>query len=329
MSSGRNNSEAFFITGALGCIGAWTVRNLVRQGAPVTVFDLGREMHRLRLIMTSAELEQVVFVHGDITDLDAVEAAMRTSGATRVIHLAALQVPFCRADPSLGARVNVVGTVNVLEAARRTGAGRVVYASSVAVFGSNEEDPDASVDNNAPMAPGNLYGVYKQANEGTARIYWQDWGVSSIGLRPHTLYGPGRDQGMTSSPTKAMVAAAAGLPYHIPYGGRGGMQYADDIANIFIRTAMVDFSGAAVFNVRGSVVDMSEIVAAIEDAVPEQRGTITYDPKPLPLPADLDDSRLRELLGDLPNTSLAQGVQSTIEIFRAALADGRLTTERL
>ncbi|MBK8047927.1 MAG: NAD(P)-dependent oxidoreductase [Anaerolineales bacterium] len=329
MLNKRVNGEPFFITGALGCIGAWTVRNLVRQGARVTVFDLGRDVHRLRLIMTPAELEQVAFVHGDITDLDSVETALRTSGAMRVIHLAALQVPFCRADPSLGARVNVVGTVNVLEAARRIGASRVVYASSVAVFGSSEEDPDASVADHAPLVPGNLYGVYKQANEGTARIYWQDWGVCSIGLRPHTLYGPGRDQGLTSSPTKAMLAAAAGLPYHIPYGGRGGMQYADDIANIFIRSALVDFSGAAVFNVRGSVVDMAEIVAAIEHAVPEQRGTITYDPKPLPLPADLDDSRLRVLIGDLPNTSLADGVQSTIELFRAALADGRLTTERL
>ena len=233
--------ESFFVTGALGCIGAWTVRNLVQAGTPVTVFDLGRDRRRLELILTPEELAQIRFLQGDITDLDALQRALLESGATHVIHLAALQVPFCRADPSLGARVNVVGTVNVFEAARRAGIGRVVYASSVAVFGASDEYPEQLLAEDAPLAPNNLYGVYKQANEGTARIYWQDNGVSSIGLRPHTLYGPGRDQGMTSGPTKAMLAAAAGQPYHIPYGGRLDMQYADDIARIFIGCARVPF----------------------------------------------------------------------------------------
>ena len=85
-----------------------------------------------------------------------------------MIHLAALQVPFCRADPSLGARVNVVGTVNVLEAAARRELGRVVYASSVAAY-------DALDDHDAAPAmqgvPSTLYGVYKRANEGTAHVY--------------------------------------------------------------------------------------------------------------------------------------------------------------
>jgi UDP-glucuronate 4-epimerase len=319
-----NQPEHFFLTGALGCIGAWTVRNLVRAGTPVTIFDLGRDVHRLRLILGEEELARVNLVQGDISDLAAVEGAVKASGATHVIHLAALQVPFCRADPSLGARVNVVGTVNVFEAAQRCGLARVVYASSVAVFGMSEEYPEERVDEDAPLAPRTHYGVYKQANEGTARIYWQDNGLSSIGLRPHTLYGPGRDQGMTSGPTKAMLAAAAGQPYHIPYGGRSGMQFADDIARILIAAARVPFAGAEVFNVRGSVADMADVVAAIETVVPSARGAITYDPKPLALPASLDDSRLRTLLGHMPDTPLVDGVRTTIDIFREALADGRL-----
>jgi nucleoside-diphosphate-sugar epimerase len=317
--------EHFFLTGALGCIGAWTVRNLVQAEIPVTIFDLGRDVHRLRLILGEEELARVNLVQGDISDLAEVEGAVKASGATHVIHLAALQVPFCRADPSLGARVNVVGTVNVFEAAQRCGLGRVVYASSVAVFGMSEEYPEERVDEDAPLAPRTHYGVYKQANEGTARIYWQDNGLSSIGLRPHTLYGPGRDQGMTSGPTKAMLAAAAGQPYHIPYGGRSGMQFADDIARILIAAARVPFAGAEVFNVRGSVADMADVVAAIETVVPSARGTITYDPKPLALPASLDDSRLRTLLGHMPDTPLLDGVRTTIDIFHQALADGRLT----
>lgn len=88
------------------------VRNLARAGVPVTVFDQGIDPHRLRLIMTETELARARFITGDITDLTA------------------LRVPFCRADPPLGARVNVVGTVNAFEAAKRAGLSRLVYASS-------------------------------------------------------------------------------------------------------------------------------------------------------------------------------------------------------
>ena len=111
--------ERFLVTGALGCIGAWTVRALVREGIPVVAFDLGRNHRRLDQIMTADELEQVEFVAGDITDLAAVETALDAHRITNVIHLAALQVPFCRADPPLGALVNVVGTVNLFEAVKR------------------------------------------------------------------------------------------------------------------------------------------------------------------------------------------------------------------
>jgi UDP-glucuronate 4-epimerase len=305
------------------------VRILVRAGTPVSVFDLGSDPHRLKLILAPEELERIRFIQGDITDLDAVEHSLRETGATHVIHLAALQVPFCRADPSLGARVNVVGTVNLFEAARRAGIDRIVYASSVAVFGMSDEYPEELLDESALLAPRNLYGVYKQANEGTARIYWLDHGLSSVGLRPHTLYGPGRDQGMTSGPTKAMLAAAAGRPYHIPYGGRSGMQYADDVAHAFIQAAQVPIAGAEVFNMRGSVADMADVVAAIERAVPSARGTITFDPKPLPLPAGLDDTHLRMFLSAMPDTPLREGVHATITLFQQALADGRLSSDRV
>ena len=115
------SAERFLVTGALGCIGAWTVRQLVRAGVPVTAFDLGTDHRRLELIMTPEELERVTFVVGDITDLASIERTLDERGITNVIHLAALQVPFCRADPPLGALVNVVGTVNLFEAVKRRG----------------------------------------------------------------------------------------------------------------------------------------------------------------------------------------------------------------
>jgi len=318
------NPSRFLVTGALGCIGAWVVRHLVSEGAPVAVLDLASNPHRLRLILSDEELARVQFIAGDITDLAAVEAAFKDSAATHVIHLAGLQVPFCKADPPLGARVNVVGTVNIFEAAKRAGLKRVAYASSIAVYGLSDEYPEGPIPHDAPLKPRNHYGVYKQANEGTARVYWLDDGISSVGLRAYTVYGPGRDQGLTSSPTKAMLAAAAGQSYHISFGGRCAYQFAGDVARAFIHAARAPFEGADVFNLRGSVAHMREVIAAIESAAPEVKGKITFDDKPLPFPEDMDDTAFAQTLGRIPETPLTEGVRQTIDIFRRALAEGKI-----
>mgnify|MGYP005837373027 FL=1 len=317
-------NDHFLITGALGCIGAWTVRNLVREGTPVVVFDLASDPRRLRLIMTDEELARVTFVTGDITDLETLERALDDHAITHVIHLAALQIPFVRANPPLGARVNVVGTVNVFEAVarRRDRIGSLVYASSAAVYDAVDASESGIVAHGAAGHPTTLYGVFKQANEGTARVYWQDAHVASIGLRPYIVYGPGRDQGLTSSPTKAMVAAALGKPYHIPYGGRAAYQYADDVARTFIACARASFQGAEIFNLSGSVATMGEIVAAIEAAAPEVRGLITFDEKPLPFPEAFDAAPLEQVIGTLPFTPLSQAVADTIALFRERIAAG-------
>lgn len=318
------HNERFLITGALGCIGAWTVRNLACEGTPVVVFDLASDPRRLALIMSDEELARVTFVNGDITNLEALERTLDEYAITHVIHLAALQIPFVRANPPLGARVNVVGTVNVFEAVarRRDRIGRVVYASSAAVYDAVDADASGVVTHGAVGHPTTLYGVFKQANEGTARVYWQDAQVASIGLRPYIVYGPGRDQGLTSSPTKAMVAAALGRPYHIPYGGRAAYQYADDVARTFIASARAPFQGAEIFNLRGSVATMGEIVAAIEAAAPEARELITFDEKPLPFPEAFDAAPLERVIGALPFTPLEQAVAETVALFRMRIAEG-------
>jgi UDP-glucuronate 4-epimerase len=325
-------ADRFLLTGALGCIGAWVARNLVREGMEPVVFDLGSDPRRLKLIMSPEELARVTFVSGDITDLDALEQALDTYEINRVIHLAALQVPFCRANPPLGARVNVVGTVNMFEAVarRKSRIDRVIYASSVAVYdAADAAGPGAVIPHGQSGHPANLYGVYKQANEGTARIYWQDSQVASIGLRPYTVYGPGRDQGMTSSPTKAMFAAAVGKPYHIPFGGRGDFQYADDVARAFIACARAPFAGAEIFNLRGSVATMGEVVAAIEAAAPEAAGTITYSDQALALPEEFDADPLVQVIGPIPYTPLQDAVRETVEVFRARVADRSMAPDAM
>src|SRR5438067_1268095 len=129
-------SERFLVTGALGCIGSWSVKRLVDEGVPVTTYDLPGDPYRMRIIMDDDAIARVNFVEGDITDEARFEAVVRDEGITHIIHLAALQVPFVRANPILGARVNVVGTAIVFETARKLAeqVRGLTYASSIAVY---------------------------------------------------------------------------------------------------------------------------------------------------------------------------------------------------
>jgi nucleoside-diphosphate-sugar epimerase len=321
-------SERFLVTGAFGCIGTWVVRQLVAEGTSVTALDVGSEPHRWRLVMSPDEIGRVRRVQADIADLAALERVLDDDGIDRIVHLAALQVPFCRADPPLGARVNVLGTVNVFEAAKRRAGriGHVVYASSIAAY-----DALDSGGGGVEMRglPGTLYGVFKRANEGTAHLYWMDEGVASIGLRPHTVFGPGRDQGLTSAPTTAMLAAAARLPYRVPFGGTSQFQYAPDVARAFIAAARTQAAGATVHNLAGSSVHMRDVLAAITAAAPDSAGRISFDDVLLPFPEEVDARSLEELIGPADETPFDAAVAETVGRFRALIAAGLVDTSGL
>src|SRR5260370_25008566 len=159
------DSERFLVTGALGCIGAWAVKRVADAAIPVWTYDLRGDPQRLRLIMSDEALARVQFVNGDITDQTAFERTVVENGITHIVHLAALQVPFVRANPVQGARVNVVGTTIVFETAKRH-AGQVrglAYASSLGVYGPPDLYPPGPLAHDAPLHPPTLYAVFKQA----------------------------------------------------------------------------------------------------------------------------------------------------------------------
>jgi nucleoside-diphosphate-sugar epimerase len=327
----RMASERFLVTGAYGCLGSWAVKQLVSEGVPVLTYDLPGSRHRLHLIMSDDELANVTMIAGDITDFDLFERTVADNGITHIVHLAALQVPFVRANPVLGVRVNTVGTTVVLETARRhpDQVQGVAHASSAGVYGLASSYPPGPLANDAPLDPQTLYGVTKQANEGTARIYWLENGVYSVGLRPYIVYGPGRDQGMTSTPTKAMLAAAVGRPYHISFGGTSVYHHAQDAAAVFIKAARTRLEGAPTYNLGGSTVTMREIVDMIEEVVPEIEGKITFPNDGLSGPTAIDESALNAALGPITWRPMAQGVRQTIEHLRAAAQTGKVDVDRI
>jgi nucleoside-diphosphate-sugar epimerase len=328
------SKPVFLVTGAHGFIGAWVVKRLLESGHNVVLFDQNPQPHRLRLVMDDDDLAHAAFVAGDITDPATLPAIIEKHGVDRIIHLAALQIPACRANPRLGAMVNVVGSINVFEAATKSAGHvkRIAYASSAAVFGRSVGDRPA-VEEDA-SAPDSLYGAFKRCNEENARVYFLEKGVPSIGLRPHTVYGVGRDFGMTSDPTKAMKAVVVGRPFRIRFSGSVDFQYAADTADAFIRCATSDLDGAHVFNLHGETVSIRDVVAQIETSAREILGhaadpQITIDGKPNSAPSRMDDTAIRLAVGDLPITSLQDGVRSTIARFAELARRGPLDVHDL
>ncbi len=230
------------VTGAGGCIGSWVLSLLARAGVEACAFDLSEDKRRPRLLMSESDLENVQWLTGDISDGAALARTLEAVRPCAVIHLAALQVPFCKADPIAGAKVNVVGTVNIFEAARGLGIKRIAYASSIAAYGAMDEGHGAMH---------TLYGAYKYCDEQIAKVYSQDWNVHSVGIRPGVVYGVGRDQGLTSKTTFAVLAAAEGKPYEVPFSGGVSWLYAGEAASAFIRAVARERAGAPVFDMNG------------------------------------------------------------------------------
>jgi len=318
-------SERYFITGAQGCIGSWIVKTLVERGDEPVVFDRSDDWRRLVAIMDAGDLARVRFIPGDVTDRAAVLSALRNSAAQRVIHLAGLQVPSCKADPVTGAMVNVIGTLNVFEAARKTEVKSVVYASSAAVYGIN--DYDVPLDESAACEPSTHYGVFKLTNEGNARIYFLDHGLSSAGLRPLTVYGVNRDTGLTSDPTKAMKSAVLGRPFHIRFSGATDFQYVADTAAAFIACADKAPAGAPVFNLHGEMLTVDRIANFINEQA--RADLVTFSGPPIPIAPAIDDSAIKRTIGSLPSTPFQQGIRATMKRFAELRDDGRLDTSDL
>lgn len=319
------------LTGGYGCIGSWIVRNLLQGGDQAFIYDLKEDPKRLRLLLTGEQLRQVPFIPGDVTDLETLKRAIQQHGITHVVHLAGLQVPVCRANPLLGARVNVLGTLAVFEAVRafRDQVQRLVYASSAAVFASPEAYGPEPLPDDVKLTPSTHYGYFKCCNEGNARVYYQDHGLSSIGLRPWTVYGVGRDFGMTSEPTKAIKSLALGRKYHISYGGWQDLQLVDDVAKVFVRCLEAPYQGAKSYNLRGDVVDLATFHQALCAVEPAAAQLITHGTTQIAIAYNLDDSALQRDLGPLPRTPLREGIRQTLSQFQQLRAEGRLDTADL
>ena len=297
------------VTGVAGCIGAWVARHLVECGHEVVGVDASDEVHRLKLVGVAGAFP---LYRLDVRDFDGLRALAGRERPDALIHLAAQQMPSCRADPRLCSEVNVGGMLNLLEVARAFEL-PLSYASSAAVYGPDLGRPLSECEG---LNPQTLYGVFKRTNEEMARIYHQEYGVRSAGFRPYVVYGPGRDTGITSDITVALFHAAQTKPFRIRFGGMVALHHASDVARAFIAAALRPPAGAAVYNLRGHVCHVADVVETIE-AVTGTRGLVTYDELPLPIAADLDEGAFQRDYGPFGYLPLEDGFWKTLEVWRA------------
>jgi nucleoside-diphosphate-sugar epimerase len=313
------------VTGAQGCIGAWTIKALLDRDLDVIVYDLDPHPRRLALIAPADWVGRVAIRVGNIEDTASVKALVKNEGVTHIVHLAAQLMPFCQANPVAGARVNVIGTLNVFEAARDAGRPvRVVYASSSAVWGPEEAYGSGKLTEADPLKPSTHYGVFKQANEGNARAFYLANGVSSIGLRPWTVFGVGRDGGLTADPTLAMKAVALGRPFQIRLTGNMDLQYVEDVAEAFVRCLLSPVEGAHVFNLEGTVTTIDDLIRELERLRPGASKLITASGPQVPVAHRMDGSQLRKHVPGIPQTPLERAIRQTLDLFAQLASQGRL-----
>ncbi|MDO8251863.1 MAG: NAD-dependent epimerase/dehydratase [Rhodoferax sp.] len=294
------------VTGGSGFLGAWIIRRLIARGVKVRVLDI--HANRQTVVAIAGDVaHQLDWRVGDIRYANDVRQALQ--GCDGVVHLAGVLTPDCSAHPVRGAEINLIGALNVFDAAHAQGLGQVVYASSAGVFGpADAQHPQ----------PATHYGAFKLAVEGSARAYWHERRMASIGFRPFVVYGPGRETGVSAGPSLACRAAVRGEPYTICYSGASGLIYVDDVAQAFEAAVLTPAQGASVYNLVGQVATVDEVMAEIRRQVPGAQ--LSADGPPLTIASGITEAGLDALLPQRQPTGLAQGIAATLQFYRSQAA---------
>ena len=316
------------MTGGYGCIGSWVAKQLVERGEEVWIFDLQEDTHRLGLLLDAEPMARVHFLPGDVSDPVAVDEAVAERRGDPPAPPGGAANPDLPGQPDpRGPRQRDRHAGGLRSGGRPQGqVERVVYASSAAVHGPAEPGAAGPIGDEVRLAPMTHYGAYKVCNELNARVYWLDQGITSVGLRPWTVYGVGRDFGMTSEPTKAIKAVAAGRPYRISYGGSQDLQYvARRRRDLPPRPDRARSRGPTRSTSAASVVPIETFVDTLARGRPGSRpgssptATGTPDrPRPRRLPARQPASARS------PARRSATGIAETYAAVRQAPREGRL-----
>lgn len=309
-------SARVLVTGGSGFIGTWVIRELLARGTSPIAFDLQPAPERWRRVLGDAA-SRVAFEAGSLLDRDQVRAVFERHNITHIIHLAALLTPACQEQPWLGFQVNVLGSTALFEWARLRGEALkgFAYASSFAVYGPESDDAPES-GGASQNRPSTFYGAFKLAVDLIAEQYWRHYRLASVGIRPHVVYGPERDVGLTAGPSLAARAVALGERYTIGYRGTVGYDYVEDVARAFVRAALETPAGANVVDLPGEQATCEDFVHALCDIAPSADSLITVDGPSIPPNVTVNSKRITDLFPDWVATPLRNGIQQTVDYYR-------------
>ncbi|RDZ35832.1 UDP-glucose 4-epimerase [Haloferax sp. Atlit-47N] len=311
------SSSTVMVTGGTGFIGSYVASDLVAAGHDVVAYDRSTDP---RILDRLGVADDVTIRRGDVTDPTDVFRAVRETGATHIVHLAALLTTTARENPRTALDVNVQGTNNVFEAARALPeqVERVAWASSAAVYAPPANYGGDFVTESDLVYPDTLYGATKEYNEHQARVYYEDFGVSHVALRPTVAYGPYRETGGSAFLANIVEKPALGEPFSVDYGDQViDWQHVRDIAQAFSKATFApeDDLTQRVYNVRGELATIREAAETVRRLLPDADLTVS-DEGELPWTQELDMTQAQADLGYDPEYDLEAGFRDYVNVLR-------------
>ncbi len=312
----------FLVTGGGGFIGWRVVRNLLARGIAAVVADCGMDP-RLARRLEEESGSQVSFAACDVAEFSDVARCFRVHpDITHAIHLAYLMSAEVEANPHLGARVNVLGMVNLFEAAVNYRLERLVFTSSETVYGASQrvygDRPVTESDYCAPSDHFFTYGVMKILNEFMAEKYVRKHGVSIACARPPVVFGHGRKRGAVLWAEQFFSLPAIGQPVCLPFSSenRDCWVYVEDCAEQLVRLAIKPRLAHFAYNSSGCAIRAGDLATLVRRLVPGADIRFDETIPSTPLVDQLDGSRMIEEIGFTPRP-LEEGVLAHMNEARA------------
>jgi len=260
------------VTGGAGFIGAYVTRRLVNEGKRVVVYDLQPRGNVLDLLLPGhpASAHPPVMEQGEITDAFKLLALCRRHEIDSIVHLASPLTMDVVANPATGIRDMCLGTHTVFAVAREAALRRVVWTSSVAIYGPAASYPPGPLSETAFHQPPNLYGAAKSLCETMARQMASTDGLDIVGLRLSVVYGAGRRRGYMTYPSALMRDAATRDSITVRFGDqRLHWQYVEEVAGMIAVALSADRRGTGeVYNAFGDCRSWRDAAAILKSLKP-------------------------------------------------------------